>query len=109
MEAHDEGTARAMAEANEVFEKLAETVQAAVSESPDRPLDVLEIARNVELEIDDLELRHHEIPRLIYPLRFCAWYDWFPWRPLWCYWWHRRYPYYECCHWWWFRCHPWYR
>jgi hypothetical protein len=31
-----------------------------------------------------------------------------PWRPIWCWWWHWRYPWYRwCCPWWWYRCH-WY-
>jgi hypothetical protein len=107
VEAHDEGIASATARANEVFAKLATAVEAATAESPDRPLDVLELTREAGLEIDEAVLERLEIPRLIYPLPWLPWHCWWPYRPLWCWWWNRHYPWYRCCPYWWHCCHPW--
>ena len=101
----DEGMARAMAEANEVFGQLGEAVERAAQSG--EPIDVLKVGREVGLEIDDAILERLELPRLIYPIRFCPWWCWYPWRPFWCWWWGRYYPWYRCCPYWWHRCHPW--
>lgn len=104
---HDEAFAAAMKEANAVFSRMGEAVEAAVGEAGERPIDVLEVANKAGLEIDEAVLAHLEIPRLIYPLPFCGWCHWFSWRPLWCWWWGRYYPHYRCCYYWWSHCHPW--
>jgi hypothetical protein len=103
----DEGIAKATAEANAVFARLGEAVEGAVREGGDRPLDTLEITRKAGLEIDETVLDQLQLPRLLYPMPFVHWCCWFPWRPLWCWWWHRHYPWYRCCPYWWHRCHPW--
>jgi len=106
MAQRDETLFRATAEANEVFGRLAEVVERMVREGADA-LDVVDIAKESGLEIDDAVISELQIPRIIYPVRFVPWYIWWPWRPLWCWWWRLRYPWYRCCPYWWHRCH-WY-
>jgi hypothetical protein len=107
VESGDVGIAQAMAEANSVFGQLAKSVEAAVSKSPNDPIDILEVSRKAKLEIDESILHHLELPRYVYPLPFVHWCCWFPWRPLWCRWWNDRYPWYRCCPYWWSHCRPW--
>jgi hypothetical protein len=100
----DETLAKATAEANEVFGRMAEAVERRVRQGGDA-LDVVEIAKEAGLEIDDRVIAELQIPRLIPLVRFVPWYIWWPWRPLWCWWWRLRYPWYHCCPYWWHRCH----
>jgi hypothetical protein len=102
-----EELAKATAEANAVFGRLGAAVDAAVEGNDgSKPVDVLDIARKAEIKIDAATLDRLEIPRLIYPIVFCHWCGWYPWRPLWCWWWRVHYPHIRCCPYWWHRCHP---
>ena len=103
----DDILAKATAEANETFGRLAKVVEEAARE--EGSLEVLDIARRAGLEIDDAALRELQIDPIVHIHPWLPWYVWFPWRPLWCWWWRRRHPWYRCCPWWWHRCHwyPW--
>jgi hypothetical protein len=102
----DEGYARATSEANEVFANLGTAIDDQVSKGATE-LIVLDIARNVGLEIDQQILTELKVPEIIPVHPFIPWHVWFPWRPLWCWWWGFHYPWYRCCPWWWHRCHWW--
>lgn len=108
MAAQDEVQERANAEANEIFGRLGSVVDERVTGGV-KSLDVLEVARESGLELDDGVLAELQIPRVIPVHPFIPWHVWFPWRPLWCWWWQFRYPWYRCCPYWWHRCHwhPW--
>jgi len=106
MAAQDETFVRATNEANDVFEKIGKAVEEKVKQRA-REVNVLEIARSAGLELDEKSLTDLQIPTLIPVHPFIPWPHWFPWRPLWCWWWHFRYPWYRCCPYWWYRCH-WY-
>ena len=97
---------RANAEANAVFDRLASVVKERVDAGVDR-VSVLEVAREAGLELDERVLIDLQLPEFIPVHRFIDWQWWFPWRPIWCWWWRFRYPYYHCCPYWWTRCH-WY-
>lgn len=98
--------AQANAEANETFGRLREIVERVIADGAEQ-VDIMQVATEAGLEVDDNTLRELKIPPLIPVLRFIDWTIWLPWRPLWCLWWERRYPYYQCCNYWWCRCH-WY-
>jgi hypothetical protein len=104
----DEAFLRANAEANEIFERMRETVEARVNRG-EQQLNVLEVVREAGLEVDERHLSELQLPDTVLVNRILPWYDWFPFRPWWCWWWRYRYPYYKCCPWWWYRCHwyPW--
>ena len=104
----DSAAAKANAEANEVFRKLAAVVEESVK-SKATSLDVAEVSRKAGLEIDPKVLEELHVDAVIPVHPFLPWHYWFPWRPLWCWWWRIRYPWYRCCPWWWYRCHwyPW--
>lgn len=89
--------------ANEAFSRLAEVVQGYAERGEE--IDVLEVARAADFEIDEGVLERLELDRYIFPKPWLPWHVWFPWRPWWCYWWRRHYPHYRCCPWWWYRCH----
>lgn len=96
----------AHAEADAVFQRLAELVGERV-ESGDREIAVLDVVRAAGLDIDERTLIDLHVPPVVPVYRFLPWDRWFPWPPLFCYWWRRRPPWYECyCPWWWWRCHP---
>jgi hypothetical protein len=97
MEAHDEGVAAAMARANEVFTRLISVVEEAVREAPSEPIDLLAVAGVAGLELNQGVLDRLELPRLVYPLTWLPWYEWWPYEPLWCWWWRQSYPWYRCC------------
>lgn len=101
----DDVVARATAEANEVFGTLGKVVDEAARGGG--AINVLEITRKAGLELDDSVLKELQIDLVIPVHPWLPWYFWFPWRPIWCWWWHRRYSWYRCCPWWWYRCH-WY-
>ena len=103
----DDILAKATAEANATFGKLARAVEEAAK--GEGTLSVLEVARKAGLEIDEAGLRELQIDPIVPIHAWIPWHVWFPWRPLWCWWWHRRYSWYRCCPWWWYRCHwyPW--
>jgi hypothetical protein len=102
----DEAVAKANAEANAVFGKLAQTVEQASKRGG--TINVLQVAQKAGLEIDERTLASLHIDPIIYIHPWIPWHVWFPWRPLWCWWWHRRYSWYHSCPWWWHRCywHP---
>jgi hypothetical protein len=97
MEAYDEGVATAMARANEVFGRLTNAVEAAVREAPTEPIDLLGISREAGLQLNEAVLEGLELPRLVYPVTWLPWYEWWPYEPLWCWWWKQSYPWYRCC------------
>jgi hypothetical protein len=101
----DDFMARANTEANEAFGRLGKMLEE--RSKRDGTIDVAEVAREAGLEIDEKVLVELQIDRIIPIHPWLPWYFWFPWRPLWCWWWHRRYAWYRCCPWWWYRCH-WY-
>jgi hypothetical protein len=92
MEAHDEELAMAVAQANDVFGRLRRAVEAAAREAPAEPIDVLGIARHAGLELDEAILTRLQLPQLIYPLSWLPWYEWWPYEPLWGWWWARFHP-----------------
>ena len=103
MAERDERLIQATTEANEIFGRLAEAVENRVGQAD--MLDVVEIATEAGLEIDDGVIEELQLTRFIPPLRFVPWHHWDPWRPLWCWWW-RRHPWHDCCPYWWHGCHP---
>jgi hypothetical protein len=102
----DEGFVRATGEANEVFGRMQQVVTSAVKDGA-KELNVLEIARESGIEIDEGNLAELQIPQVLPVIDWLPWHHWFCWRPLWCYWWRWHYPWYRCCPYWWYRCH-WY-
>jgi hypothetical protein len=106
MSERDDTLLKATAEADELFNTMSQIVSRRV-ESGERSLDVVEIAKEAGLEVDDRIIEELQIPRVIPAIRFLPWYEWYPWRPLWCWWWRYRYPWYRCCPYWWHRCHWW--
>ena len=99
---------RATAEANAIFGKMGAIVDEAVKGGA-TSLKVSDVARQAGLEIDDRVLTELKIPELVMVHPFLPWHIWWPWCPLWCWWWGFRYPYYHCHPYWWHRCHwhPW--
>ncbi|MBO3745599.1 hypothetical protein J5X84_05905 [Streptosporangiaceae bacterium NEAU-GS5] len=106
MPENDEAFLRANAAANEVFERLRRVAEDRTA-AGEIQLSVLEVAREAGLELDDKALGEAQIPEFIPVQRFIPWDVWFPWRPLWCWWWRIYYPWHRCCPYWWHRCH-WY-
>jgi hypothetical protein len=106
MAPQDETLARATAEANEIFGRMQSLVEERAAQGA-QELNVLEIARESGLEVDDRTLSELHLPATIPVIRFVPWHIWWCWRPLWCWWWNLRYPWYHCCGYWWYRCH-WY-
>ena len=106
MPAIDETLLGANAEANEIFERMREIVGARVSRG-EQQVNVLEVARESGLDIDERHLGDMQVPETVPVNRILPWHDWFPFRPFWCWWWRYHYPWYQCCPWWWYRCH-WY-
>ena len=102
----DEALLAATAEANEVFGRMQQVVRRAV-EAEAKELNVLEIARESGLEIDEPALAELQIPQTIPVIPWLPWHHWFCWRPLWCWWWRLHYPWFRCCPYWWYRCN-WY-
>jgi hypothetical protein len=106
MAPQDEVLVRATAEANEIFDRMRALVEEQVERGA-AELDVLEVSRQAGLEIDDNTLSELQLPRTVPVVRFVPYFIWWPWRPLWCWWWHLRWPWYRCCPYWWYRCHWW--
>lgn len=102
----DDAFTRAHAEAVEVFSRLGQAVERRV-EGGETQIPLLDVVREIDLEIDEGVLRELHLPPFVPVIRYLPWYHWFPHRPLWCWWWHLRYPYVHCCNWWWWRCHWW--
>ncbi|MFC6081689.1 hypothetical protein [Sphaerisporangium aureirubrum] len=103
----DEVFLRANAEAGEVFERLRRITEDRARDGGTSGLSVLELTREAGLELSKSDLTELRIPEIVPIHRFIPWDVWFPWRPLWCWWWHRYQPWYHCCPYWWHRCH-WY-
>lgn len=101
----NDAVAKATAEANEVFGRLGNVISRRSQEKGASSLNVLEIAREAGLEIDDRTLEELQIDRIIPVYPWLPWYIWWPWRPLWCWWWRRHYPWYRYWPYWWHRCH----
>ncbi|HMB55378.1 MAG TPA: hypothetical protein VKU40_18815 [Thermoanaerobaculia bacterium] len=99
----DEAVGRANAEANEAFASLAKHVERYASKGG--TLDVAEVCEAAGLDVDAKVLATLHLDRVIHVHPWLPWHYWFPWRPLWCWWWRRRYPWYYSCPWWWTRCH----
>ena len=96
MEAHDDALAEAMERASEVFGRLNRTVEEAVREAPEAPIDLLQVARDAGLELDEAVLTRLALPNLVYPLSWLPWHEWWPYQPLWCWWWEQHYPWVRC-------------
>lgn len=97
---------RATAEANGLFGKMGQAIDKQVKDGA-AELDVLKIAEAAGIKLDEAVLKDLKVSRIILCHPFIPWYIWYPWRPIWCWWWSRYYPWYRCCPWWWYRCH-WY-
>lgn len=97
MEAHDEGVTTAMARANAVFARLTGVVEDALREGPSEPIDLLHVCHVAGLQVNQDVLDRLQLPRLIYPVTWLPWYEWWPYEPLWCWWWRQSYPWYRCC------------
>jgi hypothetical protein len=95
MEAHDEDLADAMERANEVFGRLTRAVEEAVRTAPQAPIDLLQVSRDAGLELEAV-LTRLELPNLVYPLSWLPWFEWWPYQPLWCWWWERHDPWARC-------------
>ena len=93
--------ANATQQADAIFERLGEAITGVVTEKGASEINVLEVAQSAGLEIDAATLERLQIPELVPVIRFMPWHCWWPWRPLWCWWWRRHYPHYHCCHYWW--------
>jgi hypothetical protein len=104
----DDTFLRANSEANEIFERMRAVVEERI-EQGQQELSILEVARESGLEVDERHLSELQLPDSVPVNRILPWYDWFPVRPFWCWWWHSSYPWYRCCPYWWYRCHwyPW--
>jgi hypothetical protein len=96
MEARDPCLVKAMAHANEVFGRLAVVVETAATRAPSEPIDILAVCRAVGLELDEALLKRLEVPRHIYPVTVLPWYQWWPYQPLWAWWWQQNHPGYRC-------------
>ncbi len=97
---------QALADANKIFGQMCNDVEARVSKG-DTKLDVLTIAHGCGLtELDARVLDELQVEPIIHVQRWLPYHIYWPWRPLWCWWW-RRWPWYKCCPYWWHRCH-WY-
>ena len=94
------------AQANGIFKKLADTVENECKEGA-LEIDVVKVARQAGLELDAADLEELQVSRVVLVHPFIPWHIWFPWRPIWCWWWRRYHPWYRCCWWWWTRC-SWY-
>ncbi len=105
MPENDEAFMRANAEANEAFGTLLKIVDERAAKG-EAQLSVLEVARAAGFEVDDRVLADLQLPEFVPVHPFLRPETYFPWRPLWCWWW-RRYPWYRCCPYWWYRCHWW--
>lgn len=101
----NEALVKVTEEANGIFTALCAEVESQVK-AGNAELDVLKIARKSGLQLDEKDLEELQIDRIIIAKPWLPVYVYFPWRPLWCYWWRRYHPWYRCCHWWWYRCHP---
>jgi hypothetical protein len=100
----DDTVFQAMAEANDLFSKMAEAVQGRVNRGIER-LDVVEIANEVGLDINPEVIKELQIPPFVPYLRILPLHCWFPFLPLYCWWWGIRYPSYECyCPYWCHQC-----
>ena len=95
---------RATIEANGQFAKMCTEVEKQCKKGA-HEIDVLKVARIAGLEIDEAVLDELQISRTIVAMPWLPVYIWYPWRPLWCWWWRRYHPYYRCCYYWWSRCH----
>lgn len=95
---------KAMSEANRTFAKLGDIVEKSAKKG-ELQLDVAAVSRKAGIKIDAAVLDELKVDRIVYAHPWLHWCCWFPWRPLWCWWWHQRYPWYRCCPWWWHRCH----
>lgn len=104
MPENDEAYMRANSEANDAFGSLLKIVQERADKG-ETQLSVLELAREARLEIDDKVLAELRLPEFIPVHPFLPPHIYFPWRPLWCWWWRFHYPWYRCCPYWWSRCH----
>ena len=100
----NESLAVAVAEANETFGKLMATVDERVQQGVTE-LDVAEVARRAGLDLDVQALDELQVDRMCFVHPFIPIHVYFPWRPLWCWWWRRRFPWFRCCPWWWHRCY----
>lgn len=100
----DEALTAAMGEANRAFAKLGKAVQKA-ADSGEVQLDVAAVCRKAGIKIDAATLAELKVDPIIYVHPWSHWCCWFPWRPIWCWWWHIRHPWYRCCPWWWHHCH----
>lgn len=98
--------AKVHGEINTVFAKLGTEVEKQVKAGATQ-LDVLKTLQSVGIKIDDAILRELKIDRIIFIYPWLHWCCWFPWRPIWCWWWNHNYPWYRCCPYWWHSCH-WY-
>lgn len=98
--------AKVHGEINAVFAKLGTEVEKQVKAGAAQ-LDVLKTLQSVGIKIDETILRELKIDRFIFIHPWLHWCCWFPWRPIWCWWWNHNYPWYRCCPYWWHSCH-WY-
>ena len=91
-------------EANGIFGRLQAIVEKNVKGKAST-IDVLEAAEAAGLQITEADFRELKLDRYVLVHPWLHWCCWFPWRPLWCWWWKRYHPWYICCRWWWSRCH----
>ena len=96
MEARDACLVKAMAHANEVFGRLAGVVETAATQASNEPIDLLAVCRTVGLGVDEALLKRLELPLKIYPVTALPWYQWWPYQPLWAWWWQQNHPGYRC-------------
>jgi hypothetical protein len=96
MDAPDPCLMKAMAHANEVFGRMARVVESAATRAPSEPIDLLAVCGTVGLELDEAVLQRLELSRHVYPVTALPWYQWWPYQPLWAWWWQHTHPNYRC-------------
>lgn len=97
----------ATAEINKIFVKLGGALDACV-EKGDTQCDVAGMVKDIGLEGFDVSvLDDLKVDRFVPIIPSLPWHYWYPWRPIWCWWWNRYHSHlhYHCCPWWWHRCH----
>jgi hypothetical protein len=47
-------------------------------------------------ELGEALLKRLEVPGLICPVTALPWYQWWPYQPLWAWWWQHNHPRYRC-------------
>lgn len=87
----DDKRSRLIDEANKIFDKMKKLTEEQVAKGA-KTLNLVEIINQAGLKVDEALLTHLEIPVQFIPIPFVGWENYFPWKPLWSYYWGLHYP-----------------